>query len=108
MIRFGATQRGYDRLVEFGTQSHLEREKFATAVEVSVPPDLAGRTIAESAIRERTGCSVVAVRKDGRMEPVPGPSEVLRSDADMVLIGTAASEARFLAIYPNPRRGESG
>jgi Trk K+ transport system NAD-binding subunit len=70
---------------------------------VSVPDDLAGRAIAESEIRERTGCSVVAIRTERGMEVVPSPSEILRADTDVVLIGSVEAEERFLELY-----GKSG
>ncbi len=71
--------------------------------EVRVPAALAGRSIAESGIRERTGCSVVAVRTERGIEVVPNPFAVLPADADIVLIGTAEAEECFLEIY-----GKSG
>ncbi len=71
--------------------------------EMRVPADLMGRTIAESSIRERTDCSVVAIRTDRGIEVVPNPSAALPADADIVLIGTAEAEERFLEIY-----GKSG
>ena len=70
---------------------------------VRVPPDLAGRDIAESSIREHTGCSVVAIRTERGMEVVPNPSATLPADADIVLIGTEKMEERFLEFY-----GKSG
>ncbi len=56
--------------------------------EVRVPGQLAGKAIAESEIRERTGCSVVAIRSENGMEVGPHPSVALPADADIVLIGT--------------------
>jgi Trk K+ transport system NAD-binding subunit len=67
--------------------------------EVRMPANLAGRTIAESAIRERTGCSVVAIRTERGMEVAPNPSKTLPANADIVLIGTAEAEERFLELY---------
>ncbi len=67
--------------------------------EVKVPESLAGRTIADSSIRERTGCSVVAIRTDRGMEVVPNPGEKLPAGADIVLIGTAEAEERFLGMW---------
>ena len=59
----------------------------------------AGRSIADCGIRESTGCSVVAVRTERGMEVVPSALITLAADAEMVLIGTAAAEERFLATY---------
>lgn len=67
--------------------------------EVPNPAVLAGRTIRESEVRERTGCSLVAIRSAGSFAVVPDPSEQLPADADIVLIGTTEAEKRFLEIY---------
>jgi Trk K+ transport system NAD-binding subunit len=69
--------------------------------EVPVPAELAGRTIAESSIREQTGCSVVAIHTERGMEVVPNPSEILAANANIVLIGTVEAEDRFLELYSN-------
>jgi Trk K+ transport system NAD-binding subunit len=71
--------------------------------EVRNPAVLAGRTIEESAVRERTECSVVAIRSAGSIAVVPGPSELLPAGADIVLIGTTEAEKRFLEIYGGDR-----
>jgi Trk K+ transport system NAD-binding subunit len=67
--------------------------------EVPVPAELAGQTIAESSIRERTGCSVVAIHTERGMEVVPNPAETLAANANIVLIGTVEAEDRFLELY---------
>ena len=66
---------------------------------VRVPDKLAGQTIAETSIRQGTGCSVVAIRTERGMEVVPNPTETLSPDADIVLIGTAEAEEHFLKLY---------
>jgi len=83
----------------------LQRSKILMVAEgldlftVRVPDNLIGRTIAESSVRERTGCSVVAIRTERGMEVIPDPFETLPANADIVLIGTAEAEARFLDLY---------
>jgi len=67
--------------------------------EVEVPAELARCTIAESSIRERTGCSVVAVRTGQCTEVVPDPSVTLPAGGGIVLIGSVEAEGRFLEIY---------
>lgn len=87
----------------------LQRSKIVMVAEglelfkVRVPAGLAGRAIAESLIRDRTGCSVVAIHTGRGTDVVPNPSEILPADADVVLIGTAEAEDRFLEIYGNGR-----
>ncbi len=66
---------------------------------VRVPAELSGRMIAESSIRERTGCSVVALGTEHGMEVVSNPAAPLPTDADIVLIGDIEAEQRFLALY---------
>ncbi len=83
----------------------LERSKILMVAEgldlfeVAVPAGLAGGTIAASKIRERTGCSVVAIRAEDGFEVVPSASAVLPAGTDVVLIGTAEAEESFLELY---------
>jgi voltage-gated potassium channel len=67
--------------------------------EVRVPEQLADKTIAETSIREKTGCSVVAIRTEDGIKAVPDPLATLPPDAEIVLIGTAEAENRFLELY---------
>ncbi len=83
----------------------LKRNRILTVAEgldlfsLAVPEALAGRTIAESSIREDTGCSVVAIRTGGATQVVPGPDERLPADGEIVLIGTAEAEKIFLGRH---------
>ncbi len=69
--------------------------------EVELPDSLAGKTIAETEIRQSTGCNVIAVNDDHGMHVNPEPTWPLPSKADLILIGTAEAEARFLQNYGN-------
>jgi len=73
-----------------------------------VPVEMAGLTIAESGIREQTGCTVVGIGSNEGMEVVPGPSVVLRSGSDILLIGTSEAEQAFLDRWNVQGRGSSG
>jgi voltage-gated potassium channel len=64
-----------------------------------VPRSLAGRILADTGIREKTGCSIVAVVRDGSTAVNPGPEFSLREDAEMILIGTPEAERRFVEGY---------
>ena len=61
-----------------------------------VPAELVGKTIAESGIRERTGCTIVGIGSEKAMETIPGPGAKLPAGADILMIGTAESEENFL------------
>lgn len=67
--------------------------------EVDVPAKLAGSTIAQCSVRQRTGCSVVAIRTESGFVPVPSPAVQLSANARIVMIGTAEDEDRFLSTY---------
>lgn len=71
-----------------------------------VPGALAGRTLREAAVRERTGCSVVAIEHEGRMIVNPSPAEPLpdAGTAELIVVGDTEAERRFLERYaPNTR-----
>ncbi|MCG8460414.1 MAG: NAD-binding protein [Holophagales bacterium] len=67
--------------------------------EQPVTAKLAGRSIAECSVREQTGCSVVALRKDQLIQVVSNPSETLHEGTDIVLIGTENAQERFLEHF---------
>ena len=64
-----------------------------------VPKSLAGRSIADSRVREQSGVSIVAVVRDTEMEVNPDPTTVLVADAEIVLVGSDEGEARFLDVF---------
>ena len=70
--------------------------------EVKVPPQLAGKAIAEADVRRETGCTIIALDTPQGMQINPDPAQRLPAGADMILIGTVQSENRFLQLYgPN-------
>ncbi len=73
---------------------------------IELPDQLEGKSLVESEIRERTGCSVIAIQREinGKDTHIVhfSPSEVLKSDDELVLIGTIESEEIFLKTYVNP------
>jgi Trk K+ transport system NAD-binding subunit len=59
-------------------------------------PGLAGRTLAEADVRERTGCSVVAVFRDGEAITALEPDALeLRDGDEVVVAGTESAIGRF-------------
>jgi Trk K+ transport system NAD-binding subunit len=66
---------------------------------VPLPAALAGKTIAELAIRQITGCNVIAMNVDGSMHINPEPTSPLPAHAEIILIGTAEAEQHFLRHY---------
>jgi len=63
-----------------------------------VHSSLAGKSLAESQIRKQTGCSVIAIGKNNKMDINPEPSTLLKEHDEMVLIGTSDAEKRLMDI----------
>jgi voltage-gated potassium channel len=66
---------------------------------VKTPPALVGTKLLDSGIRERSGCTVVAIGADDDLQPNPGPQHVLEDGRMMVLIGTPENESKFFELW---------
>lgn len=61
---------------------------------------LADKSLIESDIRNKTGCTVVAIKcKDEGMMVSPEPDRVLKQDQEIILIGSAEGETAFNTAY---------
>ena len=63
---------------------------------VLVSPSLAGKTLAESGIRQETGCSIIAIEREGGLQVNPSADTLLAPGAELLVIGSAESQARYL------------
>ena len=66
---------------------------------LQLPAHLSGQKILESQIRERTGCSVVALRRAGAMKLNPAPDTILMEADFLILVGTADAEESLLRMF---------
>jgi voltage-gated potassium channel len=66
---------------------------------VPTPPSLAGKTLAESDIRRKTGATVIAINRNGSADVNPDPHRPLPANAELILIATAEDQAHFLKRY---------
>lgn len=48
----------------------------------------------------QTGCSVVAMKKDSELAINPEPDIVVKPEDELVLIGSAESEKKFMEKFP--------
>ena len=64
-----------------------------------VPGSLVGRTLVESGIRDKSGCSVIAIDSQGKTNINPVPETVLGKGDELILIGTTEAETRFLCSF---------
>jgi Trk K+ transport system NAD-binding subunit len=72
-----------------------------------VPPSLAGRTLRESGVRERTNCSVVAIERNGASVVNPDPDVPLDPEpgTELIVVGDTDAERNFLkTFFPESRQ----
>jgi Trk K+ transport system NAD-binding subunit len=68
---------------------------------VPAPPAIAGRTLAESRIREETGCLVLAIEREDGAVVNPEATTVIGEGSELILIGTTESQRRFTQQFGN-------
>lgn len=66
---------------------------------VQVPAAMAGRRIADCAVRAETGCTIIAVESGGERVVNPDPGYILPAGGRMLLIGTLEAEDEFLKRF---------
>jgi len=64
-----------------------------------IPLKLAGKMIAETDVRAKTDCSIVAVQVDQKFIVNPYPDVRLPEKGDIYIIGNAEAERKFYRIY---------
>lgn len=67
-----------------------------------VPAALAGKSIAQAAVRRQTGCTVIGLRTNGETQINPDPHLPLPAPAELLLIGTQEAALRFQGTYGGP------
>ena len=63
---------------------------------LKAPKALVGKNLAQSRIRELTGCSVVAIKAEGAMKINPDPGEPIRENSELVIIGDIEGEKKLI------------
>ena len=87
----------------FRADDTLRVEEDLDVFTVPVPLELVGRTLADCDLRRRTGCNVIGLVTGGTTRSHPTAREPLAAGTELVLIGDAEAEDRFLGAYPPPR-----
>lgn len=67
---------------------------------LQAPRSLIGKALAQSGIREKTGCTVVAIQHRGEAVINPEPTHTIEKDDELILIGTYDAESSFLGKFP--------
>ncbi|MFB6270294.1 MAG: TrkA family potassium uptake protein [Halobacterium sp.] len=80
-------------------QTILDEEVMALDKQIDIvrteAPAFVGQTLAEADVRARTGCTVVAVQRDGDVVSNPAPEFRLRDGDALVVVGEDTDIARF-------------
>ncbi len=63
---------------------------------VKAPRALVGKNLAQSKVREKTQCSIIAVKTDDVMAINPDPQMSIGENSELILIGTYEGEKKFL------------
>jgi len=67
---------------------------------LQVPESLAGKSLAGCGVRERTGCTIVAIRDDkGQLLINPPAATILEPGREMILVGSVEAQSSFLKRY---------
>ncbi len=65
---------------------------------------LAGKSLIESDVRKKTGCTVIAMKQEGEMVVNPSPDSVLNEGQEIILIGQFESESKFKDSYVDEKK----
>ena len=108
-VRGVRARAGGDRLAEVAGGEAAQLAEFVPGVGFAVfrvqpAADCLHRSLAEVGIRRRTGCSVVAVRRDGQNLGAITPDTVLAPGDAVVVIGPTARLADAAAMFADPCR----
>ncbi|MDX2447132.1 MAG: TrkA C-terminal domain-containing protein [Desulfobacterales bacterium] len=63
---------------------------------------LLGKSLAERQVRIQTGCSVIAINRDGTMINNPDPTIRFQERDELIMIGTDDAEKQLIKNIPRP------
>lgn len=66
--------------------------------ETPLPRNWVGKTIIDLRVRQMHHINILAVKYQGRLEPLPGPDHVFREDETLLVMGGNKDLARFLRL----------
>ena len=75
---------------------YVELAKGFSIYETDVPPEWIGKTVVQLAVRQKSHVSILAVRKDGILTPLPGPDHIFTADERVFMLGGDQDVMRLL------------
>ena len=70
-------------------------------LKLDTPGKLTGKMIKESAVRQKTGCSIIAIQFNDSFIVNPGPEEILPKKSKIFIIGNIEAEKQFYKNFKN-------
>ena len=64
--------------------------------ETAIPESWIGHTVVDLAVRQRYRLNILAIRRDGRVEPMPGPAHQFSPGERVILLGSNGDVQKFL------------
>ncbi len=66
---------------------------------ITVPVRLKNKTLSQSRMRQKTGCNLIALSRNGRMTINPDPQYRFQENDELVLIGTDEAQQKFFQAF---------
>ena len=66
--------------------------------ETQVPEPWVGKTIVQLAVRQKYHISILAIKRSGRLEPLPGPDHTFQRDETLLALGSNRDMQKFLHL----------
>ena len=64
--------------------------------ETSIPDSWVGHTVLDLAVRQRYRLNILAIRRNGQVEPMPGPNHKFSSNERIILLGSNEDVQKYL------------
>lgn len=75
---------------------YVELAKGFSIYETDVPPEWIGKTVVQLAVRQKHHVSILAVRSNGVLSPLPGPDHIFKADESIFMLGAEKDVMKLL------------
>lgn len=75
---------------------YIRLSKEHAIYETDIPESWVGHTVVDLAVRQRYHLNILAIRKNGQVVPMPGPSHQFSPDERVILLGSEKDVQKFL------------